>query len=260
MPEQPARVLRLKARVMRIGNQIRESVVFFGYPDKTQKSGIRCIGTGFLLEYEGVQYLVTAKHLSHSLGRDPFLIRVNKKDGTAENLPADDVDWTEHPDPTMDVSVVPLTIEDQSKYEVDCLAQDCLFQPGEFDDLNIGVGSGTFTMGLFQLLSGEKRNLTIVSTGNIAMMPGDEKIPVVDLTEPDQKRQSFGEGYCVESLSLKGLSGSPVFVRTEISIDMRHFTLESVVATGIITASCKLLPTAEPVINVYRNAVKVLGL
>src|SRR5260370_4788487 len=185
---------------------------------------------------------------------------VRRQEGMAECLTPEDCDWTEHRDPTMDVSVVPVTIEDQSKYEVDCLAQDCLFQPGEFDDLNIGVGSGTFTMGLFQLLSGEKRNLTIVHTGNIAMMPGDEKIPVVDWTDPDQKRQIFVEGYLVESLSLKGLSGSPVFVSTEVSIDMRHFTLESVVATGIITASCKLLPTAEPVINVYRNAVKVLGL
>ena len=49
-------------------------------------------------------------------------------------------------------------------------------------------------------------------------------------------------------------------MRTEISIDMRHFTLEPGVATGIITASGKLLPTAEPVINVHRNAVKLLGL
>jgi hypothetical protein len=232
--------------------------VFFGYPDKTQKSGILCVGTGFLLEYEGVQYLVTAKHLSHSLGRDPFLIRVNK-DGTAENLPVDDVDWTEHPDPTVDVSMVPLTIEDQHKYEADCLGIGFLFQSGEFDDLNIGVGSATFKMGLFQLLSGEKRNLTIVHTGNIAMMPGDEKIPVVDWTDPDGKKRVHVEGYLVESLSLRGLSGSPVFVRTEINIDMRNVTLNPEVTAGVITVSGKIL-NVEPVIHVHRNEVKLLGL
>jgi hypothetical protein len=245
---------------MRIGDQIRESVVFFGYSDKKQKSGIRCVGTGFLLEYDGVQYLVTAKHLSHSLGRDPFLIRVNRKDGTAENLPVDDVDWTEHPDPTVDVSAVPLTIEDQHKYEADCLGVGFLFQPGEFDDLNIGVGSATFTMGLFQLLSGEKRNLTIVHTGNIAMLPRDEKIPVVDWTDPDGKRRLHVEGYLVESLSLRGLSGSPVFVHTEINVDLRNFLMRREVQAGIITASGKLLPTEEPVIHVHRDAVKLLGL
>ncbi len=64
----------------------------------------------------------------------------------------------------------------------------------------------------------------------------------------------------VRAISLKGLSGSPVFVRTEISIDLRHLMLEPGVTAGIITASGKLLNNALPVITAYRNAVKLLGL
>jgi hypothetical protein len=61
---------------MRISDLIRKCVAFFGYADVTSgKGGITCIGTGFFVLHGGVMYLVTAKHLSHALGGDPFLIR-----------------------------------------------------------------------------------------------------------------------------------------------------------------------------------------
>lgn len=70
---------------MRIADDMRKGVVFFGYLDSTPgKGGIDCIGTGFFLIHEGLQYLVTARHLSHELGSNPFLIQLNKNDGTSE--------------------------------------------------------------------------------------------------------------------------------------------------------------------------------
>jgi hypothetical protein len=44
----------------------------------------------------------------------------------------------------------------------------------------LGVGDFTYTIGLFRLMSGERRNLPIVHFGTVAMVPGDEKIPVRD--------------------------------------------------------------------------------
>lgn len=129
------RILSRWSWPMRFGDQIRACVVFFGYPDdRAGKGGIDCIGTGFLLKYGDVGYLVTVKHLALDLGDDPFLIRVNRKDGTAENLYANSANWTHHPDPTVDVSVVVLTIPNMLDYECLYLEQDpFLFKPEEFE-------------------------------------------------------------------------------------------------------------------------------
>ena len=219
------RVLDLKPRPpMRIDDQMRLCVAFFGYPDGTPgKGGIHCIGTGFFIEHSGALYLITAKHLSQELGKDPFLIRLNKHDGTSENLPVDGVDWIEHWDPTVDVAAVPVGLENPLAYNLRCMSSAVhLFKPREFEMSNIGVGNFTYTVGLFRLLSGEKRNLPICHFGNIAMLPGDERIPVVDWTDPKGEKRLFVDGYLIESQSLDGLSGSPVFVRPELNLDFSN--------------------------------------
>ena len=74
---------------MRLDDDLRKTVVFFGLEDDTPgKGGISCVGTGFLLGYDTCGYLVTAKHLAQGLGDNPFLVRVNTKDGNSVNLPA----------------------------------------------------------------------------------------------------------------------------------------------------------------------------
>jgi hypothetical protein len=67
----------------------------------------------------------------------------------------------------------------------------------------IGVGEEVFITGLFVNHAGRKRNLPIVRAGNIAQMP----------EEPVYVGERFGdmEAYLVESRSVGGLSGSPVF-------------------------------------------------
>jgi hypothetical protein len=67
----------------------------------------------------------------------------------------------------------------------------------------IGEGDDLFAVGLFAHHYGNKKNHPIIRTGNIAMMP-DEPIPT----------SKFGdmEVYLIESRSISGLSGSPVFV------------------------------------------------
>lgn len=238
---------------MRIADNMRKCVVFFGYVDNTpRKGGIDCIGTGFLLWHGGIGYLVTAKHLSHALGNDPFLIRLNKHDGTSENLVADGVDWINHPDPTVDISLVPLNMESIAAYDILFMNTELvMFKPGEFGNANIGVGNFTYTIRLFHLLSGEKRSLPVCHFGTIAMLPEDEKIPIVDWTDPDEKKRMFVEGYLIESQSLNGLSGSPVFVRPELKINL----------TKILGPdSDNKMPTFKPVFNVGYDGVYLLGL
>jgi hypothetical protein len=237
---------------MRIGDDIRKSVVFFGYVDHSPgNGGIECVGTGFLMAYKNVGYLVTAKHLAHQLGSDPFLLRLNRHDGTAENIPVDGFEWSEHPDPTVDVSIIPMHIDQSSQYDCVYLDGDAsLLLPELMRHDNIGVGNFTYTLGLFRLMRGEKRNLPICHFGTIAMLPGDERVPVRDWTDPTGKRRIFVETYLVESQSLGGLSGSPVYVRPEYNIDL----------SGLLQPQFPARDNEKPLIAAGRKHLRLLGL
>jgi len=202
---------------VRISDDIRKTVVFFGFEDGSPgKGGINCVGTGFLLNYDDCGYLVTAKHLAHELGDQPFLVRINKSDGTSENAPADNVRWYELPDPTIDVAVIPFGASGKH-YDARYLPQSMMALDAlvYHDAINfLGTGDLTYTVGLFRLMSGETRNLPVVHSGSIAMMPRDEKIPVRDWRDKDKRL--FVEGYLIESHGMPGLSGSPVFVRSTV--------------------------------------------
>jgi hypothetical protein len=65
-------------------------------------------------------------------------------------------------------------------------------------------------VGLFRLHAGSKRNVPIVHSGNLALLPDPhERIPIKDRTIG---KMTEVEAYLVEAQTLEGLSGSPVFV------------------------------------------------
>jgi hypothetical protein len=72
----------------------------------------------------------------------------------------------------------------------------------------IGTGDEVFMTGLFVHLAGKGRNIPIVRTGNLAMLP-TERVPTA-LGDMD--------AYLIEARSIGGLSGSPVFVRETINL------------------------------------------
>jgi hypothetical protein len=76
----------------------------------------------------------------------------------------------------------------------------------------IGPGDEVFIMGLFTKMYGCSRNIPIVRTGNVAMMPG-EMLPDVRIGG----WRGEAEAYLVEARSIGGLSGSPTFVRETVS-------------------------------------------
>lgn len=214
---------------MRITDDIRRCVVFFGYEDVTSgKGGINCIGTGFLLEHDGLGYLVTAQHLAHDLGEDPFLLRVNKHDGTSANLHVDGAVWISHPDPTVDLAAIPLFLNLREGYNIIYLGGETLeLTKEQLVSENIGIGDLTYTVGLFRLMSGERRNLPVCHFGTISLFPDDEKIPTLDWRDPTGKKTILTEGFLIETQSLSGLSGSPVFVRSETMFDPSAFPLKA---------------------------------
>ena len=86
---------------------------------------------------------------------------------------------------------------------------DMLVDSNTLRALRIGIGDICYAVGLFRLMAGSRRNLPVIHTGRIALIPEDERIPVQDWLNPNGPRKHI-EGYLVKLQNLKGLSGSPV--------------------------------------------------
>lgn len=68
-----------------------------------------------------------------------------------------------------------------------------------------GIGNDTLVIGRFMGHDGIEKNLPVVRFGNIAMMPHE---PVIQIERNNHKQEAF----LVESRTINGFSGSPVFV------------------------------------------------
>ena len=198
--------------LMYVPDSIPKCVAFVGYKAKSGKCPL--IGTAFLVSLDIIErawvqyYLVTAKHVidaaaNKSADGNVFL-RFNSKDGglTEVSLPCSE--WLNHPtDPHVDVAVAvfPLDIDD-STLDHRIIGRENFMTEQVKESHKIGPGLDVFLSGLFHMHAGVKKNIPIVRVGTVAAMP-DEKIKT-STAEID--------AYLIESRSIGGLSGSPVFV------------------------------------------------
>ena len=209
---------------MRIDDDVRKTVVFFGVPDDSPgKGGISCFGTAFLLEYDGVGYLVTARHLTDELEDSPFVVRVNTSNGTSQNLYVDPCEtgqlWHYHEDETVDIAVMENpAIGSRHAHDQLYLTDKLIVGLDTIQSHHVGIGDLIYVVGLFRFLHGTRRNLPIVHSGNIALLLEDEKIPVRDWRERSDIKTFEIDAYIVEAHGIQGLSGSPVFVRPSMGI------------------------------------------
>lgn len=198
--------------LMQIPDEIRKSVAFVCFADK---DGIQLAGTAFFVVIGAHEigyvfgYVVTAKHVIVAVQRTSVdgkaLLRVNMKAGPSQFVETRVFDWQFHPnEPSVDVAVLPLWLpRDQVDFlpiPVEMAATNKVIQ-----DEAIGVGDDVFLTGLFVNHVGRNRNLPIVRAGNIALMP-EEPVQTAELGPID--------AFLVETRSIGGLSGSPVFVYT----------------------------------------------
>lgn len=227
-PWAPARrLLSFDPPQMKIDADVRKCVVFIGHgSDAPGAEHFTAKATGFFVSYKGFSHLVTARHVAMRIGDAPFQVRVNKKDGGSglvtydpETDPMDK--WMLHDDPNVDVAAVLFPYALQGG-DLDQLAIPEQLLPIEerLSFHGIGIGDTCYAIGLFRLMQGKKRNFPIVHTGAIAAMPSDEPIPVRD---GDVLRHV--NGYVVEMSNLRGLSGSPVLVRSTINAVIRRVNM-----------------------------------
>ena len=156
-------------------------------------------------------YLVTAKHVADKAKSNRLFLRLNGRDGGIVffRMPEGD-HWFRHPEnpKEVDVAVIPWWPPPEVVTFRTMKANDWCVSDRIIEKKKIGPGDEVFAVGLFTKMTGRDRNFPIVRTGHIAMMP-DEKIPKVKIGD----WEGNADAYLIESRSIGGWSGSPVFVR-----------------------------------------------
>ena len=208
---------------MRVPDEVRKCVVFIGRTvtvvDKDGQPSTQDFleGTGFLVAVPServpdvlLTYVVTAAHVAERVEGD-FWVRENTTRGRGRRQMSG-AQWYRHPEGrSVDVAVLPFRINedtDQKAIHIDMMILD----EERRTQLDVGVGDEVFLVGLFPSAYGRQRNTPIVRKGNLAMIPED-KIKTGDL--------GFIDAFLIEVHSLGGISGSPVFVRETVALEVQ---------------------------------------
>jgi len=206
---------------MNVPDVALKNVVFIGQIESVGESEqITWMGTGFLVLVPApgaadfaYYYLVTVKHLAAKLESRRWCVRVNTNDGKSIRIDGDaDVRWWYHPteEASVDCAVTPFGVSEEQNIDAKLVPLSMFATDDVIEENGIGEGDEVFVIGLFTRLAGDERNIPIVRTGNIAMMP-KEPLPakIDDYIGPI-------DAYLIETRSMGGISGSPVFVRETI--------------------------------------------
>ena len=172
------------------------------------------LGTAFIVGVPGRSghayvHVVTAKHVAECVDGKRYVVGVNFKDGKAGWF-GSHLKWWYHPTESDTVDVAVTVFTPTERFDVEYIPVSIFATDKRIKEYNLGVGDEINVVGLFTRFFGSTKHIPIVRTGNIAMMPSD-KLPV---------NGSETEVYLVEGRSIGGLSGSPVFARHTMSIDV----------------------------------------
>lgn len=194
---------------MLVPDEVRKCIVFILYQDKNYQ--LQYTGTGFfiVIKQENIKfvYVITAKHVIKGIDQRSvnatIYLRINTLNGGYQLVDTELSDWIEHPtDSSVDTMILPF-VPPSDVFDYLPIPEQMIATESVIRDNSIGAGDEVFLTGLFANAYGEKKNMPIVRMGNIALIP-DEKIYFNNL--------GFSDVYLIESRSIGGLSGSPVFV------------------------------------------------
>lgn len=142
-------------------------------------------------------YAVTNAHVVRGFP----VIRLNTVDDTIDVLNLSVNDWICHPNGD-DLAVAPIQLP-TSKHNYFPLNSAYFVHRDDMERGTIGAGDDTFMVGRFITHGGRQRNTPSLRFGSIAMLPFDN----VKLESGHSQ-----EAFLVETRSISGYSGSPVFV------------------------------------------------
>lgn len=197
--------------LMQVPDDMRKCVVFLY---ATVKGKMLPAGTAFFLfaavpRHEGrtVALLFTADHVIDGIRQKSddrkVTIRMNAQDGGTVTHTTSVDDWI-HPDPHVDCAMLPWVPPPEMGVDfAGWLIEDGIATAHVRTAEGIGIGDEVFMVGLFRNHMGQDRNEPILRVGNIAALPAD---PI--------QTKGYGPMHAllIETRSIGGLSGSPVFV------------------------------------------------
>lgn len=196
---------------MRVPDSVLDSVCFLCVKErKGSVERFRYSGTAFFLGqsiegYPGVAvtYLITAKHNIEKakIESADLYARVNHSAGSAHQIKLPD-DWYFPESGAADVAVLSFFLNEE--WDNKLVPREMGITDEVIKKYGVGVGDEIIIVGLFTERTGTHRNLPIVRSGVVASM-ADE--PLVDKNSGEEYL-----AYLAEVRSIRGLSGSPVFV------------------------------------------------
>jgi len=222
--------------LMALPNSLLKNIVYL-YPTKfCADQNIKIGGTGFLVGVESATrkkpylYVVTNLHVLEGIkgcGGKECVIRYNTEaTDVPDTITTNIKDWHNLPSKD-DVAVYPL--EPDESWNHDYVGEDQFVREEYIHDQifsetspmpivikktadyieklhQIGIGDETVTVGRYIKHAGKNYNYPIARHGNIAMLPFEK---VIQSDRGGREQESF----LVETHSVGGMSGSPVFVR-----------------------------------------------
>ena len=212
----PIGVCNDKVSGLLVGDHLREIALFVG--QKNSLGDFVAHGTAFTIYKEtygrAITFLVTAKHVFDDIPGNDVLLRANGKGKSGIKYVAlSKAKWHFHPGHRqhaprqnyIDVAVYEVDFS-WTDLEVVVVAADDVVDDDFIDKYSIGTGDEVAIAGLFHSHIGTVQNVPIIRTGNIAAMRG----------EPVPSSCGMMDGYLIESRSIGGVSGSPVFLNMSV--------------------------------------------
>lgn len=255
LPILPTYVFEALELGVRVGSYVAKTVVFIG----TQAHGpFTPVGTCLLVRYDGglfqFPFALTAKHVLDQIAGDNVWIRYNTESGEARTLKiAKKSAWTTAPE--IDLAVLPFST-DGLDFDQQFIVVDRAHWENAFKDVwSPELGDEVVTIGLYTSHYGALKNAPVVRVGNIAALPG----------EPVMTDKGYVKGYLVETRSIAGLSGSPVFLNPPPmrmnNGEIEYLPEQSPIPIGIMLGY-HVIVTAEdqiPVPQMYRHKHRATG-
>ena len=150
--------------------------------------------------------VVTALHVLWRIEErhNEIYLRVNTHDGGFGYVLMPFQAWSrpDHSDGVVDAAACYFPHDNVQKYDFRYLGMEHVATHETLTGEDLGVGDDVFLAGLFVSHAGQGRNEPIVRSGTIAAMPAEDVLTT----------QGYMRAYLIESRSVGGLSGSPVFV------------------------------------------------
>lgn len=199
----------------RLIDWLPNAVVYLFPSVESAERGDAAGGTGFLLGTTGLTmnsvpadqiYVATNSHVvREGIGNAPK-VRINDLAGSYEVLDQPREAWIHHM-AADDLAILPIDFATSLRlglYKERVIPETWFLTREDMEKHHIGLGDEVFFLGRFAVHQGRTRNIPTARFGYIALMPEE---PILN-TQTGIRQESF----LIESRSLSGYSGSPVFL------------------------------------------------